>query len=346
MPDYLLRELPDLTLADLHEKFSTRKITSSLVNAEEIRFVTDTQQEVRFKAEGSQVEQAVPLAELTLTNFATLLGIPLPFLRNLGEKAPDLQGELLNRYIRDKGGRIWLDCDEHSVQEIRGLNMERMDPRGVIDAAIHVMGEESPVINAWRSIDQYRFDVVVHDGSSFGVGGDAKVGDLTKGGLRFEHVTKRRRAPQVSAFLYRLVCTNGMEVADLVEPLDLRTGDFAALLAQLQDNAATLLDHLDHQIESFYELRNQRVDDAAQMLTRLQRERGFSDRLLTEMISRLPALIDDLDNPTMFDVVNVITNIANHPDVGEGGRRGLELAGGHIIGEHAHRCPTCQSALV
>jgi hypothetical protein len=346
VPDYMLRQTPDLTLVDLHDAFADRPTRSTVVDAESVRFDAADAYTMSFRPKEGGDEIEVPLGDLTVANFATLLEIPLPFLKR---QDPGIQSYLLNTLMQRKGGTMVLDHDDASVQEIRGLGMEKMDPRGVIDVAIRVLGEDAKVIESWKSIDKYRFDVVVHDGSSFGIGGDLKVGDLTKGGLRFEQETKRRRAPQVSAFMYRLVCTNGMEVADLVSPLDKRDHNgVLSMLGGLEENARTILDLLDHQIQSFYDLRNQPVDNAEQMLVRLRQERGFSDRMLTEMIERTPALLDDPENPTMFDVVNIITNMANHPDLQsrEGGRRSLELAGGHVIGEHAHRCPTCQSALI
>ncbi len=49
------------------------------------------------------------------------------------------------------------------------------------------------------------------------------------------------------------------------------------------------------------------------------------------------------DDPSMFDVVNLVTNFANSPAVrNDGGRLLLERAGGSVVTDHATRCGHCQ----
>jgi hypothetical protein len=66
------------------------------------------------------------------------------------------------------------------------------------------------------------------------------------------------------------------------------------------------------------------------------------------MIERMPLIIEDLEEATLFDVVNVVTNQANHPSLAgkHTTRRHLELAGGRMLTDHSKRCTHCQSQLV
>ena len=343
MPDYIIRPEIDLTLGGLNDKFASRKGRSAVVDLSEIALDFTTPDPVmRFQTNEADTSESVeiPLADKTLTLMGRFLGAK--FINNCD---PDETAFILNRRLGARSGHIVLDYTPDTLDEIRTTGMERMDPRGTIDVALRVLGEDAPVINAFNDYTNFRFDVVVRDGSEF-IGGDVAVNDITKGGLRFGQDIGNRRAPWVSTFLYRLVCTNGMEVEDVQPPIDFRNKTLASIYPLLEERAREYLGAVNHQIDAFYDLREKRVGDAYAMLARLRQEHGFSARMLNEMVDRVPILIDNPEDASMFDVVNLVTNLANLPEIGkDGGRRGLELVGGSVITEHAHRCPRCQSSI-
>lgn len=343
MSDLLLREPSTLTVKKLHAAFSTKGVTSINVMTEGINVDAEGEHTIGGKDhDGNSWETT--LGEASLGHLASWLDIPRPFLV---KQTPDVQQFLLSTLLARKPGEIAIDITEGGIQDIRPAGRERMDPRIAIDVAAKVVGADAPVISSFRDLKEYRFDVVVKDGSEF-QGGDAKVNDITKGGLRFGQDTQHRLAPWVNTFLYRLVCTNGMEVAAATEhKVTLKGKSMAEVRVALEEAALTQMALVNNQITAFYDMRTKKVDDPYQLVRRLSREGRYPARVLSALEDRMPIAIPDQSDATMFDVVNLITNMANHPDLLDrpNARRDLEAAGGVVIQDHIDRCPRCASAI-
>jgi bisphosphoglycerate-independent phosphoglycerate mutase (AlkP superfamily) len=113
-------------------------------------------------------------------------------------------------------------------------------------------------------------------------------------------------------------------------------------MAELEQMAELAFSRVERTIEHFYSLRDQRVDNVERALRTIAKEQGIPDRSMVAMMD-LAAGEDMPDEPTMFDVVNLITNFANSPQVrNDGGRSILEGAGGSVVSDHAARCGHCQ----
>lgn len=342
--DYLLRPEPTMTLAKLREEFSTKGITTVAVMSEEIR--VDVEKGVVGGKDHDKKDWEAPLPGSSLGHLANWLGIPRPFLEHAD---PEEQQFLLERRLGKKPGEIVIDISDGGIQEIRPSGLAKIDPRPVIDVASRVVGDDAIVLDGFRDLKEYRFDVVVRDGSEF-IGGDQpkarQEGDLTKGGLRFGQNTQSRLAPWVNTFLYRLVCTNGMEIARTGAPVEMRGRSQEEVIEALEAAAMEQMALVNHQIESFYDLRNKKVDDPYALIRRLSQEGGYPARVLDRLEEHLPIYMEPSD-ASMFDVVNLITNQANHQDfqARPNARRQLEVAGGSAVHSHSERCPRCQGAL-
>lgn len=343
--DYLMRPEPTMTVADLHERFATEGVRTVAVMSEAIEVDAQEAKTISGKEHGSKKKWEVPLNG-SLGHLANWLDIPRPFLER---QDPEVQQYLLTHLLSRKPGEVEIDITDYGISEIRPAGLGRMDPRPVIEVAGKVVGEDAPVIDGFRDLKEYRFDVVVKDGSDR-VGGDKpkgadKVGDITKGGLRFGQDTQHRLAPWVNTFLYRLVCTNGMEIARVGAPVSLRQSS-EAMAADLEAAAMEQMALVTHQIEAFYDLRNKKIEDPYALLRRYSQEGRYPARVLGRLEDNLPQYMDPQE-ASMFDVVNLITNQANHPDLLErpNARRALESAGGAAVESHSHRCRTCQGVL-
>lgn len=339
--DYLMRPAPTDTVSKLHDTFATKGISTIAVMSEAINVDAEGSRTVGGKDHGGK-DWEVPLIGSSIGHLANWLGIPRPFL----EKAtPDVQQFLLATYMARKPGEIEVDISDGGIQEIRPAGLGRMDPRPVIDVAARVIGEDAPVISAFRDLKEYRFDVVVKDGSEH-VGGDAKVNDITKGGLRFGQDTQHRLAPWVNTFLYRLVCTNGMEIPRIGSPIEMRARSSEEVTAALEAAAVEQMALVNHQIETFYDLRNKPVANPYALIRRLSSEGRYPARVRDRLEEHLPVYMDSQE-ATMFSVMDLITNQANHPDFLDrpNARRALESAGGVLVQDHIDRCARCQGSL-
>lgn len=299
---------------------------------------------------GNRIE--IPAGAETIKALAPWVGVPAKSLIGLD---PDVRQMLLNEQLRRQSANLTIHYDAHGIREAFKPSDMRIEPRAVAEAAMHVMDPGSPVIDFLNTQDELQLDVTVPSEADYGIGGDVqtnaqglRVGDITRGGLRFLLDRKNNRAPGVQPYLYRLVCTNGMEVPDSSLRLDARGNTVDAVLAELETMAQRAMGQVEDKIRAFYELREERVEgDVTQRVIQVARERGLPDRTAHRLATRVPEITDDDGRATMFDVVNLITNAANAPELATSAarRRTLEMAGGVLVDEHHARCSHCQRSL-
>ena len=96
------------------------------------------------------------------------------------------------------------------------------------------------------------------------------------------------------------------------------------------------------------DLTNQPVHDFTQVVIRVRQEYELSERVVMDMAARAPAFIPNGQTPTMFDVIDLVTNEApNNPAIRNrmNIRHQLEQAGGNVAIDPASRCNKCESRL-
>jgi hypothetical protein len=76
-------------------------------------------------------------------------------------------------------------------------------------------------------------------------------------------------------------------------------------------------------------------------------EAGLPQRTVLNIAERLPDMVENPRNVSMFELVNLITNTANDPSIRNriAVRRMLEQAGGQQVTSHIARCNHFQSRL-
>lgn len=291
-------------------------------------------------------EHEVPATETGLAALATFFNVPAKFLLRI---EPDEQDFVLNHRIdRSEERDLTINYREGGVLDVLKAGQRKIPAEAIVETAMKVLPGESLVVEAWSDPDDLRIDIVVPDGFDRGIGGDARVGDLTKGGLRFGQNRKQNLAPWVQTFLYRLACTNGMEVPNLGLKVDARGESVEEVLAVMEAKAQLAFAAVEAEIESFYSLRNEPVgDDRTGVLRRVAQDAGLPDRTVGQLEDFLPEIIEDGAEASMFDLVNTITNLANHESLmnRRGPRRQLQQAGGGVIGVHTERCNLCHQRL-
>jgi hypothetical protein len=290
----------------------------------------------------------VPLTEQGLLAFGNYCSIPESFMKRMGDCEPQLQADVIERMLGATTAAVFFN--EVGIDEVRDARKGVIEPTSLVMVLMDVLDSDAPVIDWFRSTQGFQVDTVVPEGFDRGIGGDKPtkraVGDITKGGLRAGIDTKRGLAPWVQPFMYRLVCTNGQECEDPTLTIDARGDTIDDVLDAFHDLANTAFTQVEQDIKAFYELRHQPVENIERTLLRIGKERGIADRFLTKILNA--ATTEDVpDNPSMFDVVNLITNEANNPEIlrRRGTRRKLEQIGGAVTTEHAARCHHCQSKL-
>lgn len=311
----------------------------------------------------------VPATETGLLAFGDMFGIPSAYMKRVGkEVGADLQEAILKAHRQAvPASALAVRFGAGGVNGVFEAGRPPLDPTRIVGVARNVLGE-GVIQRVIDSSSEFAFDVHVPMGAETGVGGDAsskvevpetlrgyswvtktaidkhsKVGDVTCAGLRFGVDLKRGLAPWTQSWMMRIACTNGMETTDLGLRVDARGLTQDEVLAALQQNAGLAFARAQEQIAHFYRLREQRVDNPERVLNRLAGERGIPQRSLQRMLDLAPTAALP-DNPTMFDLTNLITNLANDPSMrNDGGRLILERAGGAVINDEATRCSHCQA---
>jgi hypothetical protein len=334
-----LREESTLTANDLfgliaptvNERIATTDaITVDLARSSpEIRVQTDTGR-ITMPATGTGI--------IALGDW---LNIPSKFL---GRIDPEVQHSLLNALLSRNDKAVIVQYTDAGLYDVVPDNARQIDPARVVDIACRVAGPDSAVIDWRRDNTGYNFDIVTTNELQWG--GDPQVGDITRGGLRFGQDIKHNLAPWVSRYLYRLICTNGMETPSVARIIA-KGADTDQIVEALEEQAFAAFAKLDQDIAAFYDLRTQEVDNPERTLVRIATEHGLSDTTLADLIVDLPEYVHENGHATMFDLVNLVTNYANDDRFVNRwtARRSLELAGGRIANDHASRCPQCRSKL-
>lgn len=332
-----LRDLPGTTLIDLADQVD-QKLTTWGGGAHQIELKLED--DVPTLALGGT---EIVAARSGMMAMASFFEIPPKFFDRL-EK--DEKQWLLKSRMDYIGGDLTVRYGANGLVEVFKPSTVRVDPVSLIERALNVFPDEAQIVDWWCDASDLQVDVIVPEGFEHYIGGDAAVGDLTRGGVRFGQDRKNNTAPWVQPFLYRLVCTNGMEVPDLGIKVSARNASAEEIEAMFESEMRRAVDKLESDIHAFYDLRTQQVGrDAEATLRQAAKEQGLPDRTISRLVGM--DWYEAGRDASMFDVVNAMTNLANDPSIGvrTSSRRNLQRAGGSVVTDHAARCQVCHSRL-
>jgi hypothetical protein len=350
-----LRDAPTTTLGEVAEDWNTNlgavwggglhKVSFDLTTNPESPVLRLDQHEVRATPE-------------TIGHVGGYLNIPTRYLLRL---PGDMQEWLLNSTVdraAEEDVTVHYSTDG-GVSDITKNGAQRITPGQIAEMAANVMPEESLVTDHWANAQELRLDVIVPEG--YGTGwvtgaaeskeytwrGEPRVGDITGGGLRYTQNRKQNLSVEINKLTYRLACTNGMEIPAVTGGLDARGMNVDEMIAYLESEARRLFGQVEDDIRSFYDLRSQPLSaDRTGDLRRIAQEAGLPARTVGRLEDLLPDHMADPDEQaTMFDVANLMTNLANSPSIRGNATRTLQRVGGSLVNDHAARCQTCHHRL-
>ena len=338
-----LREIEPLTVSQLSDKLDQG---GDLITVSPGNLKLDSAAgviEVLPEGENRRNVRRIPISVESVEAIANHLQVPTAFHKRL---PADLRDTLVNEMFSREHNMANVRLNDSEIFYVREPSSKVIDPRRFIDVAAKVISPDAQVIDFRHTRDFFGFDVVAPEGFDRGQGGDPKVGDITRGGIRFGQDTKQGLAPWVQRYMYRLICTNGMEVPDQTLKIDARGESVDDVIAALEQMAQLAFAKVEEDMVHFYALRDQIVDQPERMMNRLARERNLSDRMRLQLVDAVPQIVQPDTPVTMFDLVNLATNQANNPEHRQAGiRRQLERFGGDVTAHLSQRCTVCASAL-
>jgi hypothetical protein len=282
----------------------------------------------------SKVVVATPDALQILGSY---LQIPVPFIKRL---EPDEIQWILNSRLTYTPGTVKIKLANDTISEVHEPDQQVINPLQLVRIAQRTLRDDhAPVIEATMG-DIFSFDAIVP--TDFTGIGTPEVGDITRAGLRFEQNRKHNLSPTVMPYSYSLWCTNGMETYKPGLKVDARGLNVEDVLVELSLKADQAFKEVEDQIRALTDMKTARITNPERTLITMAQENGISDRMAMSMVHRLPAVIEDDNQATMFDIVNLVTNHANKPGMRFAQRRELERLGGIITSAHVARCSHCK----
>ena len=332
-----IKDLPQLTLADLSTQIAPPSRTFT-VPTSAIRVQINNQPDDVIRVG----DQELPGNGVGLMALGNWLDIPGKFLDRI---PADLLNTVLNTLLERKDEDVAVTVADQGLLDAAAPNGRRIPIGEVIDIASTVISPEAQVVDWRRDKNGYSFEAVTAIEPAELV--DLEVNDISHGGLRFGQDLKNNLAPWVQPYIYRLVCTNGMEVPDPGLRVVTRGRTIDDVLDGLAINARDAFDGVDERIANFYALKAEKVNYPADILLKIGKERGIPDRVMASIIATLPQYGDEGGDISAFDIVNAITNRANDPNIQHkfGSVRRLQTVGGFVAFDHEARCPTCRHRL-
>jgi hypothetical protein len=339
-----VRELSEQTLADLAEQVDERSREEDIFLGEvRVDLTTDTENPVLHLG-ADEVEASTR----TMESVTSFLNIPAPFYKRLH---PDEREWICNRLIRRVPGVATFMLDPgHTVLGIYTSGKPPINPSRICNSIAKIVGADALVYDHRNSADEFSVDVYAPTDSKHAYTGKVGrlVGDITQAGLTVGQDRKRNLSPYAQPWFMRLACTNGMEMRDEGLKIDGRRSETVdEVLAEFEALAKQAFERVEDAIEHYYALDQKKVPNPERTLRAISREHSVSDRTLVDLLDL--AATDELpDDPTMFDIVNLITNQANDPSLVNRYRvrREFQAVGGAVVTESAHRCNHCQQKVL
>jgi hypothetical protein len=353
----LTASLPGETVATLRDRVNDRS-EGTVVSTDQLH-IDLTSDEASIGVNGI----TLPVTTEGVMALGSYFGVPTSFLDKI---EPDEREWIINARKERLPGTLSVRYTDEGITGAYTPNQRIINPSRLVDVAARVISPEAPVVGLIDTVDDIVFDTIVPHGFDRGIvtvpeqvdlpdevldllddPTVRRVGDTTRGGIRIGYDKKRNLAPFVQPFSYRLFCTNGMETRSdglRVEARGAQSVD--DVLAELEGMAEAAFSAVEAQINAMYDLRANRVQNPERLIHRLGTEHGLPTRTIDQLVAAAPTLGDE---PTEFDVVQLITNAANAGADNPrrfNARRTLQTVGGRIVVQHQERCGHCNAKIV
>jgi hypothetical protein len=174
-----------------------------------------------------------------------------------------------------------------------------------------------------------------------------RVGDLSAGGIRIIiQPGKPERAPIVEELWERYICTNGMTRRVAGSQIKLRGNTVEEILLEMENQARLIFEGLDGSAQAILHSAQTPIPGAtSDFIRQVAAERNINAATVLRLQERAAALPA---NPSVYDVTQVITAMANEDGLPVVTRRNLQAIGGDLTVDTermVHRCITCERPL-
>lgn len=296
----------------------------------------------------TEVGVEFPLDDQAERSLANYLGVSRSYIAKC---PPDLAAMNFNYWLRRRGNALAVVgvVDDH-VASIHKPNLTIIPLARVAEVVTNVFSPDDEVVNLIRSNTRFHLDVVVGDchvevPTRNRVEGDRQVGDITRGGVRILSNPTEAKAPVVTRYMHRLICTNGATSPLKEGTIRIKGQTVDDVIAEMEEACRRSMAHLDRDLANYAALADRRPPGSpSRFAWQIGVEYGIPQRVMNRIMERVSILPE---NASLYDVVQVFTSVANG-NINYRTMMRLQELGGEIAmnTEHAlHRCSQCTRIL-
>lgn len=285
-------------------------------------------------------------------SLAKYLGVSRAYLAKC---PPELKAHNLNFWLQRRGGAAAVveATDEHWVT-IHKPGLLILPLGRVADVVTATLDPNYEIVSLIRNDTRFHLDVAtdhqvvvprderIEDRSVH----LPQVGDITHGGIRIVSNPTEVEAPLVQTYLHRLSCTNGLTSPEKESTITLKGRTVDDIIVEMEAACRRVLGDLDQSLADYAALATTFPPGSpVRFAWQLCREYGLTKRLADKVIERVNILPDDA---TVYDVLQVFTELANSGTVNYETMLKLQAVGGDMVfrtEQVLHRCHSCERLL-
>jgi hypothetical protein len=240
--------------------------------------------------------------------------------------------------------------NDHLVAFVKP-NLELVSTQKLLDTIFKVVGEDALVERLDHNLQYTNCSILVPTKSrewtderlqaKLAPGTHERLNDVVCGGITFQNSIMGESTMEVTGYVYRLICSNGMISAESKFKWSRKT-ETVELSTWFEEHVRACYESIDHEFDKIEQLIQTPIVEGhrAQVLTNVFQEYELSDKMRHAVLARMA------DEPPrhMWDVVNAITNIANDEEYADNPHtiRRIQTIGGDISTK-LHVCEACYS---
>ena len=273
-----------------------------------------------------------------------LLGVPVPFTKKI---PPELLVPIYNHRLGSDDAPNSMGFMTMGEGQIESFNRGEHNPvlnTRILDVINEAIGSSWSPVHVSHTPHRTSFSVITEDEHEIRNPNEpADVGDFVRSGVSVVNSLSMEHSLEVSGYIHRLICTNGMISTDYTYRYNKnRSPDTAP--EWLHDVVTDAFESVDTQVSRLRELKSQNFDghlsDSMQSIfSDFSVPRGYREEITHRVINE--------NADSIYDVMNVITDIAsNDTEVAEDPELAARLmrVGGQIVA-HQDYCDHCHRVM-
>jgi Domain of unknown function (DUF932) len=338
----------DVLVNECQKQSLTELAAQSAAKDAEFSTVRHDSDELVFTPKGVESGELLTIDDAARARIYAQAGAPA---RYLAGRSPELQAQVLTEHARsgDFGRRPQIVMRSGSVFTITGTPLLNLPKHQILNAVRDELGTEGKrlfVAQIEDTPDRLNVELVTADRSIA-----VRLGDVVQAGLHIVHAPFGKSATVVEAFVYRLVCSNGLTRRHCVNEGLTRTRklptanaySYELQMDQIRRLTRQTWNGLQPQLEALRATSDRCVEVEHFLRAWLPRARMFSKAMLSRLLA---AWREEGEENSVYGAINALTHVATHDqELSVRQRRILASLAGLLSFADIHLCPKCLSVL-